>query len=112
MGHHLAHQFSMAYDRRRQLGTIEMRSQRVAVVFLMIGVCVLVGGFVAHLLAQPPYPATQDGVNALLWARMDAIAERQANIEGMFKIGLTAIMMNLGAHLFQIWSTRKERDKE
>ena len=89
-----------------------MRSQRPAVVLLCAGVLVLVVGYVAHVLAQPPYPASQDGVNALLWARMDSIAERQANIEGMFKIGLTAIMMNLGAHLFQIWNTRKERDKE
>lgn len=88
-----------------------MRSQKFAVVLLCSAMAVLVGGFVAHLLAQPPYPSTQDGVNALLWARMDAIAERQANIENMFKIGLTAIMMNLGAHLFQIWNT-KPRDKK
>ena len=89
-----------------------MRSQRPAVMILWFAMAVMVAGFVVHVFAQPPYPSTQEGVNALMWARMEALADRQSNIESMLKIGLTAIMMNLGAHLFQIWNTRKERDKE
>ena len=102
-------------DRRHADGTIDMRSQKPAVLMLLAAAALMLGGFVGHLMAagqQPPYPATQDGINALLWAQMDALAARQSAIEGMLKVGLGAIFMNIGAHLFQIWTIRKPRDKD
>ena len=93
-----------------------MRSQRPASIILWCAMSVMVAGFIVHGFAQGgPMPTSQDGLNAMLFERMRAINERQDNIEAMLKVGLTAIMMNLGAHLFSIWSMgkeRKERDKE
>lgn len=89
-----------------------MRSHRPATILLCGAMWIMVAGFVVHALAQSgPMPFSQDGLNAMLFERMRAINDRQDNIEGMLKIGMTAIMMNLGAHLFTIWNTRAERKK-
>lgn len=112
MGAHLAQQLHVVYERRLREGTIDMRSQRPAIVMLCVGIGLLTLGFVAHLFAQAPYPTTQDGLNAMILERMRAISERQDNVEGILKWIAGAIAANLGAHLFTIWSTRKGRDSD
>lgn len=73
---------------------------------------VLVGGWIAQLMAQAPMPLTQDGLNALLFERMRAIESHQATIDGMLKVALAALFANLGAHLFSIWSVRTSRSDD
>jgi hypothetical protein len=99
-------------DRRHLKGDLLQRSQRPAILLLGAAVVLLIWGFVASLTAQNPYPSSQDGINSMMLERMHAISERQDALDTMVKYGLSAIMANLGAHLFQIWNMRQGRKDE
>lgn len=89
-----------------------MRSQQPATVLISVAMGLLILGWAANLFSQSPTPVTQDGINAMLLERMHAITARQDELETMVKYGLSAIMANLGAHLFQIWTLRRPRGKD
>ena len=99
----------MMTERERRMSS---DTGKVAIVFLVVSLGLMVFGLVVHVWGQSMPISSQDGINAVLVTRQQELSARLDKIENLLSYGMAGVFGNLIAHLFQILGKRQRKQDE